>query len=145
MSRRARIFWAALRVGLGAVFVYASLHKILEPGAFAHEVHNYKLLPGALINPFAIVLPWLELFCGLALIANRWLEAASALIALMMAAFTVAVASAVARDLNISCGCFKSGGSAANAITVARDVALTVAAVLFAVHAWTREKWNSPT
>src|ERR1044071_3730582 len=83
--------WAALRVALGGLFIYASLHKIIAPSAFAHEVNNYRLGPGPAVNPFAIVVPWLEFFCGAALILHRWPLGASALVAAMMAAFTVAV------------------------------------------------------
>lgn len=133
------------RVGLGALFVYASWHKIGSPGTFAHEIHNYKFLPVALVNPFAIVIPWLELFCGVALIINRWTKAAAALVALMMMAFTIAVASAVARDLNIACGCFKTGGSSATWWTVARDVALTALAVLVWLRSMGRIPWNCRT
>lgn len=144
MSRR-DLAWTLLRLALGALFIYASAHKIVSPGAFAQEVNNYKLLPAALVNPFAMIVPWLELICGVAIITNRLALGASTLIAAMMVAFTVAVASAVARHLNVSCGCFKSGGSAATWWTFARDVAMLIAAALHLCRAWTRETWNSPT
>lgn len=46
-----------VRLFLGAVFVYASLDKILHPQAFAEMVYNYQLLPDVLINLTAIILP----------------------------------------------------------------------------------------
>ena len=140
MSRPADFFWPALRLGLGALFIYSSLYKIATPGAFAHEVHNYRLLPVALVNPVAIVLPWLQLFCGAALIANRLRLGSSALVAAMMLVFCGAVASALIRGLNIACGCFKAGGSAATWTTFARDATLCALALIHLAHEWRKER-----
>jgi len=123
-----KFFWTVLRVLLGAIFIYASLYKIGSPSAFAHQVYNFKLLPVWAINPVALVLPWLQLFCGVHLILNRWPVAASFWILLMMLVFQVAVASALVRGLDISCGCFKSGGSPATWVTFARDMMFLVLA-----------------
>lgn len=123
-------FWLILRVALGIIFVYASYYKIVSPGAFAHEIYNYKILPPWSINPLAMVMPWVQFFCGCALILNRGTRGASLLIALMMLSFQAAVASALLRGLNISCGCFKSGGSPATWWTFGRDFLLLAAALL---------------
>jgi uncharacterized membrane protein YphA (DoxX/SURF4 family) len=117
-------------MGLGLLFIAASYYKLASPGAFAHEIYNYKILPFALINPLAIVLPWLQLFCGVALITNRGAQGASLLLVLMMLTFQVALASALIRGLNISCGCFKSGGDAATWWSFARDFLVLTLAVL---------------
>ncbi|MCG3205868.1 MAG: hypothetical protein KCHDKBKB_02591 [Elusimicrobia bacterium] len=123
-------FFFVLRVALGLVFVGASLYKISSPGSFAHQIYNFKMLPVWAINPVAIVLPWLQLFCGLALVFNRWTRGASLLIVLMLLTFQVALASALMRGLNISCGCFKSGGDAATWWTFGRDSLLLLAGVI---------------
>ncbi len=120
--------WVFLRVALGAVFIYASYYKIVSPGAFAHEIYNYHILPTWGINPAAIALPWLQLFCGLALILNKGVKGASLWAVVMMGIFQVAMASALARGLNISCGCFKSGGSKATWLTFARDFLILLGA-----------------
>lgn len=127
----------ALRVGIGLLFIAASYYKIVSPGAFAHQIYNYKVLPPWAINPLAITLPWLQLFCGIALVVGRWTQGASLLILLMLLAFQGAVASALIRGLNISCGCFKSGGAAATWWTFARDLLLL--AVAFIVNRHSRE------
>jgi len=119
-----------LGVSLGIVFAAASYYKILSPGAFAHEIYNYKILPPWAINPVAMTLPWVQLFCGIALIANRYSRGAGLLVFLMLFAFQGALASALLRGLNISCGCFKSGGEAATWWTFARDSGLLLAAGL---------------
>jgi hypothetical protein len=129
-------FWLLARVALGGVFIYASYYKILSPGAFAHQIYNYKLLPLWAINPLALVLPWFQLLCGLMLIFNRLTIGASLGIVFMMAAFQAGMASALIRGLNISCGCFKSGGSPATWATFARDSLLLLLAVVVMVRSF---------
>jgi len=73
------------------------------------------MLPELLVALMAAVLPWLELLCGLALLLNRWTPGASLLIVLMNAVFIVAIASAMARGLDISCGCFSTSPSGSRA------------------------------
>src|SRR5689334_20005614 len=94
-----------VRVVLALIFVGASFYKIQSPGAFAEQIYNYKLLSPWAINPLAIFLPWLQLLCGISLLFNRFKEGAIFWVALMIAVFQVAVASALMRGLNISCGC----------------------------------------
>jgi hypothetical protein len=112
------------------LFIAASYYKLMSPGAFAHQIYNYKILPFWLINPLAIVLPWTQFFCGAALVCNRGVKGASLLLVLMLTVFQVAVASALLRGLNISCGCFKSGGGAATWWSFARDFVLLTAALV---------------
>ncbi len=123
-------FGLVLRIAMGVLFVAASYYKILSPGAFAHQIYNYKILPQFMINPVALCLPWLQLICGLALIFNRGALAASILILAMLLTFQVALASALIRGLNIACGCFKAGGSPATWLTFLRDTGLVAMALL---------------
>ena len=51
-----------LRVGLGLVFIVASLDKIQHPESFATNIANYRLLPYQLINVSALSLPAHRLF-----------------------------------------------------------------------------------
>ena len=96
----------ALRIIVGGVFIYASLNKLMDQEAFAKAIYNYKFLPSALINIFAIVLPYLELITGLLLIAGIYLRGSSFLIALMLIMFIIALTQAYARGLDINCACF---------------------------------------
>jgi len=94
------------RVTIGLVFVVASLEKIVSPQAFAVSVANYKLLPDVMIPFVATILPWMVLLVGLALLFGIMQRGASLLSGIMLVAFLAAVASALLRGLDISCGCF---------------------------------------
>jgi uncharacterized membrane protein YphA (DoxX/SURF4 family) len=131
---RVVLLWL-LRLGLGALFVVAGGLKLQDPATFAGEIQNYHVLPE--IAPLlAATLPGIEIAVGLALLVGpvRWLRAGALVTVGMLSVFTIAVASAVARGIDVSCGCFGAGSGPVSIETVARDVALLVAAsVLFVV------------
>ncbi|MGD9503794.1 MAG: MauE/DoxX family redox-associated membrane protein [Syntrophobacteraceae bacterium] len=99
-------FWG--RIFLGAVFVFASIDKIIHPADFAQIIKNYQILPVTLITLAAVVLPWLEMILGVAIIAGVWLPGALALANALLASFFAALLFNVARGLDIHCGCFSS-------------------------------------
>jgi putative oxidoreductase len=129
------IFALAARLYLAAIFLFACWHKILEPAAFALDIATYQILPLYLVNLLAIVLPWIELAAGLMLLLGFRTRAAALLVAGMMVMFTVAISIAVAKGLDMSCGCFASQGSAEDPIswrTILRDASwLFLAAYVF--------------
>lgn len=96
-----------VQIALGAVFVVAALPKIADPPAFAHMIYNYRLLPGALVNVLALVLPWVELFAGLGLILGVWKKEAAVVAAVLLLVFIVAIGINLARGHAVDCGCFE--------------------------------------
>jgi putative oxidoreductase len=100
--------WLTIRVqlALGAIFVIAAIPKIADPPSFAHMIYNYRLVPASLINLSALVMPWVELLAGLALILGVWKAAARNLIGILLAIFIIAISINLARDNAIDCGCF---------------------------------------
>jgi putative oxidoreductase len=94
------------RLLLGLVFIAAALPKIADPPGFAKAIWAYALFPPWSLNPLALLLPWLELACGLALCLGRWLRAAALWCAALLLSFSVAIAINLARHHPIDCGCF---------------------------------------
>ncbi len=94
------------RLILGMIFIMAAAGKIANPAVFAQEINNYDIMPYFTINIFALILPWIELICGLFLIGGIRLRASAAITGALLIVFIIAVASAMARGLNISCGCY---------------------------------------
>jgi len=135
---RTRRFLASLalpaRIYLGGVFIFASIYKIQEPYEFALSVATYQISPLYLINLFAIILPWLELFVGITIIAGFWTRESAFLILGMMVLFAVALAYALAQGHEMTCGCFASQ-EAVDQIgvhTLVRDIVwITLAAYVF--------------
>jgi len=100
--------WLTVRVqiALGAIFVIAALPKLTDPPSFAHMIYNYRIVPGGMINIAALIMPWVEVLCGLALILGIWTRPARDLIALMLVIFIVAISVNLFRGNAIDCGCF---------------------------------------
>ena len=96
------------RIILGVTFIYASLDKIIHPDQFARIVYNYKILPGFLINIFAITLPWVELVAGLFLVFGIFTESATLLISFLLVIFVIAISINLYRGINLNCGCFST-------------------------------------
>ncbi|MDZ7370398.1 MAG: DoxX family membrane protein [candidate division KSB1 bacterium] len=118
-----------LRLILGVIFIWAAVGKIFDPAQFAENIDNYRLLPYFLTTLTAAILPWLELICGLLLILGRKVAAASLIIIVLNCIFILAIGSAVARGLDIDCGCF-SAGSKVGWVRLIEDFALLAVAVV---------------
>jgi uncharacterized membrane protein YphA (DoxX/SURF4 family) len=118
----------AARIVLGAIFIVACADKLAHPGLFADAINNYRILPLVLVNPAAVVLPWLELLVGLGLLFGRADRGAALLALALMSGFTAALGFNLARGLDISCGCFTVAARTdpATLLTLARDVLFIV-------------------
>ena len=100
--------WLTIRVqiALGAIFVVAALPKIADPPSFAHMIYNYRLVPGPLVNALALVMPWVEILTGLALILGVWRREAAIVAGLLIVVFLAAIGWNLARGHAVDCGCF---------------------------------------
>jgi uncharacterized membrane protein YphA (DoxX/SURF4 family) len=98
-----------IRIIIGFIFVYASIEKISDPEGFSMSISNYRLLPVAIVNLFAITLPWIELAAGLLLLFGILVKENSSIILFFLSVFTIAIIISLFRGLNIECGCFGKG------------------------------------
>jgi len=105
LLRHPRVILVA-QVWIGLVFLAAALGKISDPAAFAKQIHYFRLLPMGFENTVAIMLPWIELLAALALLLRYQPRSGGLVTAGLMVLFVVVVAAALARGLDIECGCF---------------------------------------
>lgn len=113
------------RICLGCVFVYASIHKIIDPGSFAKIIYGYGLFPSIMINVTAIVLPYIEFFAGFFLILGIFPRSAAILIQALLLVFIIAISINLIRGHEFDCGCFsfqKGNHDAAGLGLLIRDV-----------------------
>ena len=99
-------FIVFFKILLGMLFLYAAIDKIYFPVKFAEVIYHYKLAPLWMLNICAIIVPWIEIGLGVLLLFDVWSEIASVVLILLTFAFIIMIASAMARGLNIECGCF---------------------------------------
>ena len=119
----------ALRVVLGAVFMYAAYTKLRQSWLlFALSIDSYQLLPEWGVYAVARTLPWMELALGVMLIAGVWLRSLSLVAAGILALFFTVMIVAYARGGGIDCGCF-GVGEPLSAKTLIRDGTLLASAI----------------
>ena len=83
------------RLLVGGVMIYMSISKMQAPIEFLKVIRLYDMLPGewyVLMNLIAVVIPWIELLGGAALILGIGLRGTAAVMILMLVVFTTAIA-----------------------------------------------------
>lgn len=120
---------------LAGILATAAGGKLAAPGPFLGVVRNYRLLPEGLAEPFARLLPVIELVVALGLLLPATRAAAGAGAALLLLLFAAAMAANLLRGrADIDCGCFV--GLMRQKIAwplVVRNLVLAAAALLLAV------------
>jgi putative oxidoreductase len=123
----------ALRLLLGAVFIYAAYTKLRQSWLlFALSIDSYQMLPEWAVYAVARTLPWFELTLGVLLVAGVWLRYLSVVATTILALFFTVMLVQYFRGAGIDCGCF-GVGEALSAKTLLRDGALLAAALALVV------------
>ena len=125
----------AARAVLGLAFLAAGVLKVVDPMGFAFSIARMQIAPRGMIGPAAIVLPWIEIVAGAALLA--WppgRPAALAILGALLVAFTAALVIVLARGTSTSCGCFgvEGGFLARPGVALARNLVLGALALVLA-------------
>lgn len=100
-----------LRIGIGGMFIFASVFKIQDPKLFATLVAQYQFLPDFTNNLFSLIYPQFEFWFGLALIVTPFVRESALAIFAMFISFIIALSWALFLDLGITCGCFELEGA----------------------------------
>lgn len=108
----------AARLLIGALFVYASIHKIADPADFAASIRNYMIVPPSWSNILALTLPWIEVGAGGFLILGVQTKPSALLTTGLLGIFLGAVIYAYSIGLDIDCGCFSSAASSVGRVGI---------------------------
>ena len=81
--------------------MWAGWVKIEDPQGFAAIIGNYQLLPGPLVNPLAVLLPWIEVLCGVLLIVGAWVDGSLLIVNALMVVFMAALVSTWIRGIDV--------------------------------------------
>ena len=104
----------AARWILGITFIYSCYHKVIAPAYFAKIIYGYYLFPDWSINLIAIILPFLELFAGLALVLGIYPRSAALIVNALLLMFIIALSINLIRGQEFDCGCFSPYNPDAN-------------------------------
>lgn len=121
---------AIVRIALGAIFLYAGVLKASDTQLFAGSIEAYRILPYFWNYLAASVLPWLEILCGVLLVTGWRAQTGAVVIIALNLVFMAAMASAIARGLEIDCGCFRQGAKDPPLLAIGRDLIFVAMAAL---------------
>ena len=125
----------AFRIFLGCMFIYAAYHKIESPDQFAKIVYGYDFFPAQVINLIAVILPFIELTTGFALIMGWYPRSALLIISGMLVMFILLIGFNLLRGHEFDCGCFSAStgtSTESNVLLLVRDcIFLLMAGFLF--------------
>ncbi len=95
------------RIALGALFIFSGIVKLNDPQAFAFAIKGFKLVESHnLIVQATFSIPWTEVLVGALLVVGLFTRAAAGALLAMLAIFTGAIISVIARGIDTTCGCF---------------------------------------
>jgi putative oxidoreductase len=124
-TRRRTALVTGLRMVLSGAFLLAAVTKLRDPNGTLIAVYQYQILSWENSEWFALGLPWFEGVAGLGLWIRRTRLGAHLLAGLMLLIFMTALATALLRKLDISCGCFGSFASNKHMLVrIAEDILL---------------------
>ncbi len=129
-----RYFLFAVRLLLGLLFIYSGIIKIDDTGYFVKSLDNYKLVPPEFVNIFALLIPAVELIVGAFLLLGIFVKETALVADIMMIVFIVVIITAIARGLDIECGCFgTSDGTRVGLIKIIENFFILTGCVLLSV------------
>jgi hypothetical protein len=131
-----------LRVLFGGMFVYTSLWHGIHAADFLQSVKDYQIIPNGLAPWSGFLFIALEAAVGVALVFGYFVRPAAIVSAALLTVFTVAIVSAIMRDLGIACGC-GLGDTQVGWFDVVRDAIFIVIALLIAWRANNEYAWFS--
>jgi putative oxidoreductase len=138
---RAKYLWRIVDLIVGGIFIYAGVIKVLDPVQFANDIDNYKTLPWFVSVRLALYLPWLEIFCGLAVIFRFLYRGGLSILTALIAVFIGATVAAKMRGLDITCGCFGHASKNWNFSThLILDLLILLVALTLFSRAWRTDK-----
>ncbi len=103
-----------IRLVVGITFLIAAWPKMIAPEDFAWSIAMYQMMPARYVHLMAIILPWLEFFTAVALIAGFRVRGAAVVMCGMLVMFIIALTWALVHEIEMtSCGCFTPAGAKA--------------------------------
>lgn len=122
------ILWLG-RIVLAVLFLWAAWGKISDPQGFARALWNYRMIPDPVIPILAIGMPIFEALAAIAILLPPLQKGGSIVLLGLLGVFIVALGSALARGLDVDCGCFGEGSSTVSPLLIVRNVALGAVAL----------------
>jgi putative oxidoreductase len=111
------------RLVLAAIFLLSAYGKLVDIERYSVDaVYNFGILPMEIARPFGLVMPFIELLCGLGLLGGVLTRLSGLGAAGMSLAFFVAKAIVLSQGRVIDCGCFGAIVETLASVTIFMDI-----------------------
>ena len=100
------MIWLLIRAIVSGLFIVAGLLKLRDAELTLILVYQYQLMSWESAGVLAATLPWIEIAGGVGIWLPKLRLGGATLCLGLTVLFIAALGSAVARDLDVSCGCF---------------------------------------
>ncbi len=121
------------RLVLAGVFLFAGALKAFDPQEFLLDVRSFQVLGDPWAACLAMGLPWLEIFCGIALLLGGWTRGACLVLGVLLVVFAAAFVQAWVRGIDVTCGCF---GKTENKTNFVQSLGIDAALLALTVFVW---------
>ncbi|HZS28708.1 MAG TPA: MauE/DoxX family redox-associated membrane protein [Candidatus Angelobacter sp.] len=125
-----------IRLLFGALFLYTSVWHAVHATKLLQSIKDYQIISGSLVPWIGLLFIAAEGAIAITLIFGYFIRQSAIAAAALLAVFTGAMVSAIARGLDIACGC-GLGDTHVGWFDVVRDVFLIAVALLIA---WRADK-----
>lgn len=95
-----------VQVAVGLVLLWSASEHLKNMQFFLISVFRYELFPQPMVKLIVLMMPYVELLLGVYLLANLNPSFSRLMTALVFFAFAILQITALARGLEIDCGCF---------------------------------------
>jgi len=130
------------RLILAGFFLTSAYGKLVDIERYSVDaVYNFGILPMFLARPFGLVMPFIELLCGLGLLFGVLTRLSALGIALMSLSFFIAKAIVLSQGRSIECGCFGAVIDTLASVTIFMDIPMMILALVIMFSAPAARHW----
>jgi uncharacterized membrane protein YphA (DoxX/SURF4 family) len=132
------------RLILAGFFLTSAYGKLVDIERYSVDaVYNFGILPMFLERPFGLIMPFIELLCGLGLLFGVLTRLSALGIALMSLSFFIAKAIVLSQGRSIECGCFGAVIDTLASVTIFMDIPMMILALVIMLSGPNARHWYS--
>src|SRR5260370_1960251 len=132
-----------IRILFGGLFIYTSVWHSMHAKEFLQSIKDYQIISGPIVPWSGLLFIILEASIGVTLVFGYFVRQMAFVAAALLAVFTGVFVSAIARKLDIACGC-GLGDTKVGWLDVVRGVLLMAIALLIAWRTGQKaEEWST--
>ncbi|MEM8536022.1 MAG: MauE/DoxX family redox-associated membrane protein [Chloroflexota bacterium] len=118
------------RIVIGLLFAISAINKLRDFGSFAQTITRFRILPGHLSTPAACIFVAAEVIITIMMVfGGVWLWPGFLFTILLLVAFSVALGSVLARNIQTSCNCFGNTDKPVSTADIWRNLGFTLCAI----------------